>query len=518
MPVRSAIGSGRSLRGWTAALLLGACVLGALMGAVAGLGSLLLLVPFAALLAGAFIAFGPVRGWIWLLVVLSLLFVGPALYFGHVDSARWVVPMVGIGLALPALLVAFQPDDERLPVRSRTSWPHLLLIAFLAWAALSTAINRAAVGDWLGYVRYYLVIVPLVYLLARGAFDRVHWRWIWRFYVFSALAQAPVAILQNRVFAARQVRSAEWDAVVGTFPGQAEGGGASAAMGTYLVIAIVFALCLWRARALRGIWVLAVLGAALTTLAFAEVKAVVLLIAIAVLMVFADQFRREPARAVVSVLVAGLLSAGLLSLYNRVHYGNQVTMGQLTAPRSAMEAIRNQLDPDRESFYTGEMGRVASFVDWWRVNATLPTWPDALIGHGASSTQVSRINVGELAPQSRHPLNQTSTGVLLWETGIVGHLLLAAGMLAAAGMAWRLQRSHVDDPEHQALLRAAAVSLVLLAMTLPYKSFLFSTAPSQVLFAMLLGYVAWARRTWGLVPSARESRLSALRRESVALT
>lgn len=506
--------------GWGVALLIvAACLFAAVMGLAAGLGSVFLLLPFAALMGAALIAFGPVRAWVWAAVVTSLLVVGPALYFARIESARWVIPMVCLGLALPALLRALQTDDQRLPVRPGLSSAHGFFLAFLAFAGLSTVINRSAPGDWLGYLRYYLLLLPLVYLLARGTLNLQDWRRIWLFYVGAALVQAPVAVLQHRVFAARQVRSAEWDAVVGTFPGQAEGGGASAAMGTYLVIAVVFALSLWRAGALRGRWLVLVVLSALVTLGFAEVKAVVLLLAIAVALVFFDRFRKHPVRAIISVLLAATLSAGLLAIYDRVHYGTTVTMGRLTAPRTAMEAIRNQFNPSHQILYTGELGRVASFVQWWQVHAKDGRWREALLGHGASSTQFSRLNVGELVPESHHRLNQTSTGVLLWETGLVGHLLLVAAMLAAAFGAWRLQRlGNVPDPVHSALLRAAAVSLVILVLTLPYKSFLFSTAPTQVLFAMLLGYVAYARRVWGLKPSARELRHRELRRESMAVS
>lgn len=490
----------RATGGWAVALIvLAASLLALLMGAVAGLGSILLVLPFAMVLGGLAIAFSPVTALVWGMVSLSLLVVGPAIYFAHVESARWIVPGLGVALLLPAMLVSLRPADRQAP--SPPMLPAFVPLGlFLAVAVVSTAVNRSLPGDWINFLRHYLIMVPLIVLLASGAFDARQWKGVWLFYIGASLLQLPVSALQHFVFAARQVRSADWDAVVGTFPGQAEGGGASAAMGVYVVIAVVFALTLWKRRQLGGFWAVSVLLAALGTIALAEVKAVVLLLGLAIGLVYIDELRRRPGRVLLLALTGLAVSAALMTAYMRLHYEDRVVMGKLHAPRTPLEAIQNQLNPETESRYTGEMGRVASFVHWWDMNGRPGHWSDVLVGHGASSTQFNRFSVGELVPRYRHPLNQTSTGVLLWEVGLLGHLALVVGLGMAAAAAWRLTRREGLDPQEQALLQATAISLVLIILTLPYKSFIFSTAPSQVMLAMMLGYVAHA---WRLHAPAR---------------
>ncbi len=484
--------------GWApAVLVLLVCLLAVVGGLLAGLGSPLLVLPVVAVIGACVLMFSPTPVWLWAIAVLSLLVVGPTIYFARIESARWLVPALALGMALPALLHIARPVHLR--AEKLGPWPgaFVVLALFLAWAALSTAINRTAPGDWLGLVRYYLMLLPLILLLGAGALPATHWRWLWLFYAVSAVIQLPVAAVQRFVFAARQVRSAEWDAVVGTFPGQAEGGGASAAMGVYLVIASVFALMLWRHGLVRARWAALIVLSSVATLALAEVKAVALLLVLAAVLVFADQLRRRPIQFLLAASVAAVTAVGMLQVYERTQYDSRSVMGRLQAPRSPWEAIGNQFDPDASFSYTGQLGRVASFVHWWEFNVSRGTGVvEPLAGHGASATQLSRLNVGELVGRFRHPLNQTGTGVLLWEVGLAGHLLLVLGLLLAAHLAWRTARRDGPDAWHRALLKATAIGLVLMTVTLPYKAFLFSTAPSQVLLAMLLGYAAYASRRW----------------------
>lgn len=492
-----------------------ALVLALLAGALAGLGSLLLLVLPVAVIGAGLVLASPVPLLVGGAAVVSLLVVGPAIYFAQIESARWIVPAVCVAITLPMLSRVLGNDSRQ---GRHGLWPSgcWLLALFLLFSAVSTAINRADPGDWTAFLRLYVLVLPLVVLAAVGGLDERHWKYLWFFYVFASLAQLPVALTQQLVFASRQVRSADWDAVVGTFPGQAEGGGASAAMGVYLVVAVVFALMLARHGQLRWRWAALVTGCALVTIAVAEVKAVVLLIGLAVLLVFVDQIRRRPGWFVAALVGASLAITGLMAVYTRIHYEDRVVMGRLDAPRTPLEAIQNQLDPSRASIYTGELSRAAALGHWWDVNVGRGHWRDALLGHGAGATQFSRFNVGELVGRYRHALNQTSASVLLWEVGLIGFALLGAGLLTLAATAVRLAGRLHDRPLHQALLRAAGLSLLLFTLTLPYKSFIFGTAPSQVLLALLLGYVAHAHRLWGTSATVADQRLTALRRASVA--
>jgi hypothetical protein len=465
-------------------------------GLLIGSGNLLLLAPIGVIAGLALILMLPVTWTIWALIVCAMLVVGPAVYFAKIGAARLVTPVLALALTIPLLVqIVGRPNAQHTSHQTPTMYWWLGL--FLLSVVFSTAIDDPRLGELLNAPRYYLVGVPLILLLAKGALDEQGFERMFRFLLYVGLAQLPVALVQYFVFAARKVKSAEWDAVIGTFPGNAEGGGASAGMGVFLLTAFVIALCLWRRDQLKTRMVVAVTGACILTVAIAEVKAVVLLIPVAAGLVYFGEVRRHPWQSLLAVLLSVVLMGALLTVYSKLHYADQAnSLNASNAPRSPLEAIKNQFDPEREGKWTNTMGRVAGFVDWWNQNAGRGDAPHALFGYGASATQANNVGVGELVPRYRYPLDQTSTGMLLWETGLVGHALLVVALLVAALTANRLSKRQDIPVVHQALLHAAGVALALHVLTLPYKSFVFTTAPNQVLLALLLGYVAfWAGRS-----------------------
>jgi hypothetical protein len=369
---------------------------------------------------------------------------------------------------------------------------------FLISVVFSTAIDAPRLGEVLNAPRYYLACAPLALLLAMGVLDENGFERVFRFLLYVSLLQLPVAMVQYFVFAARKVQSSEWDAVIGTFPGNAEGGGASAGMGVFLLTAFVIALSLWRRGQLRTLLLVAVTGSCVLTVAIAEVKAVVLLIPVAAGLLYFGEIRRHPWHTLLALLLSVALMGGLLTVYSKTHYADRANSLSSTtnAPRTPLEAIRNQLDPDTRGTWTPSMGRVAALVDWWDKNGHRGDLQHTLFGYGAAATQVSGAGVGELVPRYLYPLAETSTNMLLWETGLVGHAFLVIALAVAAITASRISRRDGISIVHQALLHAASVALAIHLMTLPYKSFVLTTAPSQVLIAILLGYVAyWARRS-----------------------
>lgn len=475
-------------------LLLGLAVAAVFAGMLIGSGNLLLLAPIAAVAGLALVLMLPVTWTIWGLFVGSMFIVGPVVYFAKVDAARWITPALGMALFVPLLVRAVsRPSTDRV----RTETPAMLwwLGLFLLSVVFSTAIDDPRLGEVINAPRYYMIGVPLLLLLAGGAFSPNNFERAWRMLVWLGLMQLPVAIIQYFVFARRNLRSSPWDAVVGTFPGNSEGGGASAGMGVFLITAFVIALSLWRRGHLKARYMVAMSIGAVLTVALAEVKAVVLLIPVAAALLFYQEIRKKPWQALLALGLSVVLMFGLLAFYTQVQYGERAASWNITnAPRTPLEAIKNQLDPDTVGKWTPSMGRVAALVEWWQQNPVAGDVHHTLFGYGAAATQANKLGVGELAARFRYPLDYTTTGMLLWETGLVGHAFLVIGLLVAAFTAGRMSRTPGIPDVHQALLHAAAVALFIHVITLPYRSFVMVTAPNQILLVTLLGYVAyWAR-------------------------
>lgn len=468
-------------------------------GAAAGLGNPMLLVPFLLVPAALGALLLPAHWWVWALVTLAMVVVGPAIYFGRIESARLVVPALGLALLLPLALRAFaHAEKPALRTPAFMWWLGLFFVSF----AFSTAISEPRLGDLVNMVRQYLWFLPLVLLLMLGALKPDSFARMWIALIVIAALQLPLALLQNFTFAAGRSGITALDAVVGSFPGNPEGGGASGGMSIFVLSMLVFAVALWKRELLKTRYLLLAGASVLGTIALAEVKAAVLLLPFAVGMIYLPELRRRPWTLVLTLL-AGLAAVVVLLGFYDTQYDERTASSFRVGggPSSSLEAVQNQLDPEREAgAYTSRMARHA---DWFRLNPGRFEVVHSLFGHGGGATQISRFAVGKLVPQFPYRLNMTASGVLLWESGLVGHVLLLIALLAAAWSARQSSRGAGIAPLHCALLHGAMVALVLHAITLPYSSFIFTTQPSQVLLALLLGYTAyWARQ----VPRQRRHR------------
>jgi hypothetical protein len=146
-------------------------------------------------------------------------------------------------------------------------------------------------------------------------------------------------------------------------------------------------------------------------------------------------------------------------------------------------------------------------ADWWRRGVKYADPYHALLGYGVGATQMSSFGMGELVPRFAYLLDTTSTCILLWETGVIGHLLLAVMLLLAASNANVCARSPRVPVEHRVMLEAAGVGLVLFAVTLPYSNFALRTPPSQFLMVFMLGYATY---WWRQVRQAQPARAAAV--------
>lgn len=462
-----------------------------LSGAVVALGSKLLLLPILAMLGLVMVLVMPPTSILWLMFIALFVVLGPAVYFAGFTQVQWLPPLMGAVFLIHVFIHSIRGQARG--TRRTTPGFVYLLVFFLLSVTFATVIDEPTLEEAINASRFYLFMWPVMLVFMLGIVKPDTTERLWKALLVVAVLQAPVVFYQY-FFVARQSARAfmTWDAVVGTFPGSAEGGGQSAAMGTMLLIVMVAAIALWQRHKLHGFWAGLVVTAGIGALALAEVKAVVLLLPIVVALFYRREMMRKPVESLLALIAAGALVATLFVGYEHFHYSSAPS--NPNQPTSTGERILRALDPDNRSEMLHEIGRVTHQVFWWDVNVGKGDLHHTLFGYGAGATQVSNLGAGEIARRFPYAMDVSSTNILLWETGVIGHLVFIGLLLSAARLSGRLSR-HPSIPDvHQVLLRVGAIGLLILAITLPYKSFVMRSIPIQFLFMLMLGQAGyWAR-------------------------
>lgn len=464
-----------------------------LMGMAAALGRPAFLAPFVGLIGLLVLFVIPARLAFWSILIVSMVLVGPVMYFAKLDSARWIPPLLTLALYVPLAAFVLRPKKPTMDA----GWPLWLFILamFVVVAVCTTALSSPMVGEVAVASRAYFAFWSVALALAVGMLGPRDMALAWKALLVCAVIQLPVALYQYLVVAKASSRLSPWDAVVGTFPGNMEGGGASHGMGIFLLIAMAAVLSLWRTRQIhRGLAILVLLSI-LGSLGLSEVKAAVLLVPVVFALVYYRELLQRPALSIGAVLISVALMGTLLLVYENTFYANRGMTLSGKMPTSPLEAVKNQLNPE-EVHSRSEGGgvvvsRAARMADWWQRSVRYGDPFHALLGYGIGATQISSIGMGELVRQFPYPLDMTSTNVLLWETGVIGHVLLMAVLVLAGMNCASSARSPLVPVEHKALLEAAAAGLMIYAITLPYSNFALRAAPSQFLMVFMLGYSAY---------------------------
>ena len=472
-----------------ALILISILFLSVLSGILAAFGNLYLLLALLGLYGVFFILSAPVGWTVWIIFWVAFLISGPSAYFLRFTQLQWLTVLVSAALLLPMLsyLLSSKTRISSATISSNLLWPGI----FLLLLAFSTVISDPKFSDFVNASRHYLLMWPIMLVFMFGLVRQEMLVQLWRALMIVAILQFPMAIYQYFFVALKSARSSRWDAVIGTFHGNMEGGGDSAAMAIMLLIAMLLAIALWRGGKLHGVWMALVLISGLGTLALAEVKASVMLLPVVIGLYYRKELLQRPIEAIVVVVGAILLVGTLLFGYETLHYENIPAAGKNQAT-STYDRIKRAIDPENET--AQGLGRVAHFVKWWDINVKSGDVHHSLFGYGMAATSASRFGVGELANRFPYVLNKTSTLVLLWETGILGHLAFLLILLSGAQTSGRSAKNEAIPEIHRILLRVGEASLLLLAITLLYKEFHFYSIAIQFLMMFMLGQAAyWSR-------------------------
>ena len=478
----------------TITMMVGVLFLSILSGVLAAYSNVILLVPLLALYGLFFILAAPVSWIIWIIFWAAFVITGPSAYFIRFTQLQWLTVLMGAALLLPVLLHLLRSKNhiQSIPVSNDLFLP----VIFLLLVIFSTVIDHPQFADFVNASRHYLFMWPLMLVFMFGLVRPEMLMQLWKALMPLAILQLPMALYQYFFVAKKSTRLSPWDAVVGTFPGDISGSGDSAGMAIMLLIAIMVAIALWRGSKLHGAWVISVVLAALVTLALAEVKAPIMLLPVMIALYYRRELLQRPVESFVILIATLMIVGGLFFAYEKLHYSNKPALiyNDSNQPSSTYEYVARALSPDNESIDLGQLGRTTHLIKWWEINVKNGDLQHSLFGYGMGATAETKIGVGELVDRFPYQMNISSSVVLLWETGILGHLVFLLILLSGAWTSGQIAKNECIPEAHRILLRVGEVGLFLLIMTLPYKSIHFYSNPIQFLMMLMLGQAAyWSR-------------------------
>lgn len=432
---------------------------------------------------------------VFLIFILELVGLGSIAYFFGIQSASTIAPYLVAFSIFPLAFKAF--SQKRVKVRGLVFqkililWLLLLVMSFL----FSNVETLAAISSWRFYFSFWGLMIILGYAnMSEDIFDR-----LWGLLFTVLLIQIPVVVTQYFVFA-RSSRMASWDAVVGTFGGDPNGGGNSAGLAFFIVVMILLIVDLNRERLMKNRKAGVLLGLCLFVILLAEIKAVFFLFPIGLLMLFRSKVLFNPIRSLMVATFTLAIISLIFTAYTQLYYSSAGRSG-LTLEKLVESYTSVDYDQVRWAIDKSHLTRGSALALWYDLHiSNTYSLIDALFGHGIGNSKYHTGSMGEtIATHMGYQLDRNGISLLLWEVGVVGTGLYIAVLITGGVSSIRLSASHRLSKLNGVYLNIGGVSLLLMVFALFYKSGPVSNSIFLLLTVFFMGQaIHWNQKLAGV--------------------
>lgn len=452
--------------------------------------------------AFAFAAFSiPLRSMLYLELLLAAVFAGSMEYFLHSTQGFWVAAILPLLLAARALFQTAKPAEGFSPPLQQgraVAFMFAGLLTYLACLGFSAILNQSPPIQVVVAAKNYLFVWLLLAVFAKEVdFGRCS-DGMWRVVIWVSVLQLPVVLYQRFFIASKIGNTAaglSWDAVSGTFGGGLTGG-RSAAMTLFIVVSIAYLLIRWRDRQLTGFKALGLIALMIPAVILAEVKMVVIWLAVVAIVVFFKELRKRPIFSIFAIFTMLVLALGIVLAYNAMYYAGTYS--------SSTDLYNKQIgyifDVHRFNPVTREIGRVASIYFWWTENANADL-AQLLIGAGPGASRgASSLAVGEVARRYSYFLDTSTLTTLLWDGGLLAAGLFITIILSAMLVLLRAVSNVSLSLAARNQAEAAFIGLLLILSGIAYNRDAIDSFSIQTLLVFFMAAAAY----WGRMrrPSA----------------
>ena len=473
-------------------------VLALFIGLIASSGNVVYGAVVAGVLGGSLLL---ARPWWMVSALVGIVFVahGAVQFFTGFGQLQWIASMLGMALML---IWGFMAMGQRQPEMASGLTPVIAAgFVFMSIMTLSSFANGIPFMQGVVGFRAYVPFWGAFLFLSTQTRDLLTWRRVFVGLVIVALIQWPVELYQKLfVVSARSAAGyfgSAFDSIVGTFGGAMFGGGESGSLAVFLAVFIVIATALRKERHIpRWLYLLLALSI-LVSVGLCETKIVFFLVPVGFGWIYRAYVVRHPGKFLLGAAIAGILLAGLVTVYYKLHY--EETARNVDPIALVQQRFLYAFDPSAMPAANWP-GRVTGLVIWYHHHDSLSDSFRTLFGHGAGSSlsSSSLIVSGDASKRYGVGLDVTGATKLLWESGLFGLLAFLSISLVGFIQSGRLASSEAVPAQHRAGLKGVQAALPLIGVAIFYEATAVSSPPMQLTFLLLLAYVDfWYRRVKG---------------------
>lgn len=422
------------------------------------------------------------------LVIILGLFVGGLvmLFFGSLAVKMvWGISILGFILIVAALykLVVTPQVIKSTPI---FVW---LALLFFFYSIFDSILLLHSVKETIGGFKRYFQMWGILFALCWLGFNKEHIdRWC-KLILTICLLQAPFCLYENislipirEGYVASSPNLVPIDIVAGTFGAEMLGGGNNAEMATALIMIFAFLLARFKEKLLSGkklFWISFIL---LSPLAMGETKIIVILFPLMFFTLYRTEMFTRPHYAVVALVFGSIFTVLMLNVY-------------MLVTKMSLDAL--VFDTLKYNVYEVGYGDCylnrTTVLTYWMKHQGLSDPISFLFGNGLGSTREGDdiSSNGHIGTRYQgYCVGLTGVSTLLWELGAFGTGLFLMIMV----MAWRCANRLIklaNDGRIRADAAAIQAALAIFVVYPLYRDTILKEFSFQLIFACLLGYLAW---------------------------
>lgn len=433
----------------------------------------------------------------WFVLVGGLVVAGAAqLYLPGAKYLRYVVPLASLTILLHGAL-----DSTKNPLSGKRSNPNSLLFWALSFVGLSFAsmtINWSGLGIAIMGMKGYFQMWGFLFALILVRFKPRLIDSVPKAILLIALLQLPFVLHQYLFLVPIRVGLGGGivpvDVVAGTFGATLLGGGANAVLAAFMVVVVACLLGVWKRGAISRSRAILYSMLLLGPMFLNEAKITVVYLPVVFLILFYGDIVRHPIRFIFSGLALAGLLAALMTALTLANTSSKIEtwsdLVEFTIQRQTASVS------EREGY--SELSRWTALTFWF--NQHIHDNPiHALIGHGPGASRVQDSDsgldlAGRTLAETRYgglPIGYTSVSALLWDTGVLGLLLVLALFASAFNKATQLMHHYeMSDPMQAGIFDGLRAGILVLVISLAHKDFFAFHLPYQTLVVLIFGYLS----------------------------